>query len=287
MAGREKVTIGKLWGAVYPALLYLLITVVVGIILMVMKGVVINSNGSINTKAIDDNMSLIITFFGALVSTPILILIKYYDIKVQIIKGAHTTKSVFLPKYLLIVPFAVSFMYAANTFVGIIEKLFPSIAHSFDEAAKSIYGANISIQIVTAVILGPIVEELIFRGLMYIRLKRMFGFWIASLVTGLIFGLYHGNVSQGIYAFIFSYGAIYIYEKYKKIYAPIIMHMVANGVSVLVTFVFKDYNNSSGSVNGTGNSANLISLIILFAVSAALCGLFALCIKTWVRPKRK
>ncbi len=288
MKNRERVTIGKLWGSVYPALLYLFITLVAGIVLVLIEKKVTINNNSLNIQAIDANMSLIITFFGALITIPLLIVIKYYDSKKQVLQGAYLYKSVFPLKYLLIVPFAVTFMYAANIVVAIVEKLIPNIAHSFDETAKAIYGANITIQIITAVILGPIVEELIFRGLMYIRLKRMFGAGVAAFVTGVIFGVYHGNVSQGIYAFIFSYGAIFIYERYKKIYAPIIMHMVANGVSVLVSFVYKDYNTSSGKTNADiSSSSGFVSLIIVLVISAGLCALFAFLIKKCVEPRKK
>ncbi len=287
MKNRERVTIGHIWGAIYPALLYLAITVVAGIILVLVEHKVVVDNGSVNIQTLDDNLSLIITFFGALISAPLLIVIKYLDIKKQKMLGGYGYQSVFFLKYLFIIPFAFSFMYAANIFVSIIEKLIPSIAHSFDETAKAIYGANIYIQVITAVILGPIVEELIFRGLMYIRLKRMFGTGIAAFVTGLIFGIYHGNVSQGIYAFIFSYGAIFIYEKYKKIYAPIIMHIAANGVSVLVSFVLKDYNTSASVNENAAGSNGLVSLIFMFAFSAILSGLFALCIKKFVNPRKR
>ena len=288
MKKRERVTIGNLWGAVYPALMYLLITVIAGIILVIVQKRVVVDNGTINVQAIDENMSLIITFFGALITVPLLIVIKYYDTKEQRMMGAYGYKSEFFLKYLLIVPFAVTFMYAANMVVTIVEKLIPSIAHSFDETAKAIYGANITIQVITAVILGPIVEELIFRGLMYMRLKRMFGTGVAAFVTGLIFGLYHGNVSQGIYAFIFSYAAIFVYEKYKNIAAPIIMHMVANGVSVLVSFVFKDYNTSSGSANASSSATmEWAGIILVFVLSVALCAVFTLLIKKYINPRKK
>lgn len=288
MKRREKVTIGHLWGAFYPAIMYLAITMVAGIILMLAQHKVVVNNNSLNVEAIDANMTLIITFFGALITAPLLIVIKYLDIKKQRSLGAYGYKSEFFAKYLLIIPFAIFFMYAANVLVQIVEKLLPSIAHSFDETAKAIYGANIVIQIITAVILGPIVEELIFRGLMYIRLKRMFGPGVAALVTGLVFALYHGNVSQGIYAFLFSYGTIFIYEKFKKIYAPIIMHMVANGISVLVSFVFKDYNTTTEvAKQQVSAQSEWMGLIIVLLVSLALCGVFALLIKKCVHPQTK
>ena len=254
----------------------------------VYKGEVTVTNHTIDYGKLESNFSLMVTFFAGLMTVPLLIVIKHLDLKKQRLIGAYGYKSEFFAKYLFIIPFAVGFMYMANIFVVMCEKLIPSIAHSFDETSKAIYGADLWVQIATAVIIGPIVEELIFRGLMYIRLKRMFGGVIAALVTAIIFGVYHMNISQGIYAFIFSYGAIFLYEKYKNVVAPILFHMVANGVSVLVTFVFKDYNTSSGtSVNEVSASTEWISLLLVFFVSAAVSGLFALCIKKWVNPQPK
>ncbi len=291
MKRREQVTIGHIWGAIYPALLYLGITIVAGVILMfvaILQGSVTVTNGHVEFNQVGDSFSLIITFFGALMTVPFLILIKYLDSKKQKMMGVRGYKSVFFAKYLLIIPFATTFVYAANMLVQIIEVLIPSIAHSFDDTAQTIYGADITVQIITAVILGPIVEELIFRGLMYARLKRMFGGVVAALVTSLVFGIYHMNISQGIYAFLFSYAAIFIYEKYKKIYAPMIMHMVANGLSVLVTFVLKDYNNQSGAQeNALNKPEHLGVLLIVFVICTALCGVFALCIKKCVNPEAK
>ncbi|MBP5772694.1 MAG: CPBP family intramembrane metalloprotease [Eubacterium sp.] len=291
MKNREKVTIGHLWGAFYPILMYLGITVVAGVILTFIalgQGQITVENKTVDFGDLQNNFSLMMTFFGALMTAPLLILIKYLDVKKQRMIGAYGYKSVFFAKYLFIIPFAISFMYVANMVVVILEKLIPSIAHSFDETAKAIYGADLWIQIATAVILGPIVEELIFRGLMYIRLKRMFGAGVAAFVTGLVFGLFHMNISQGVYAFIFSYGAIFVYERYKNICAPILFHMAANAISVLVTFMVKDYNTSAG--NNTANvstSSEWVGIIIVLVVSVSISGLFALCIKKWVDPQPK
>ena len=291
MQGREKVTIGHIWGAIYPALIYMGMVMIASAIFMfvaVSQGQVTVTDHSIDYGKLEGNFSLMVTFFAGLMTVPLLIVIKYLDLKKQRLIGAYGYKSEFFAKYLFIIPFAVGFMYMANIFVVMCEKLVPSIAHSFDETSKLIYGADLWVQIATAVIIGPIVEELIFRGLMYIRLKRMFGGVIAALVTAIIFGVYHMNISQGIYAFIFSYGAIFLYEKYKNVVAPILFHMVANGVSVLVTFAFKDYNTSSGtSVNEVSSSTEWLALLLVFFVSAAVSGLFALCIKKWVNPQPK
>ena len=291
MKNREKVTIGHLWGAFYPVLMYLGITVVAGIILTfiaIFQGQITIENKTVDFGNIENDFSLMMTFFGGIMTVPLLILIKHLDLKKQRMIGAYGYKSVFFAKYLFIIPFAIAFMYAANMVVVILETLIPSIAHSFDETAQVIYGSSIGMQIATAVIVGPIVEELIFRGLMYIRLKRMFGAGISALVTGLVFGLFHMNISQGIYAFIFSYGAIFVYERYKNICAPVLFHMSANAISVLVTFIYKDYNTSAGSnTSSLSTSSEWVGALSVFFISILISGLFALCMKKWVQPQPK
>ena len=279
-----------MWGAFYPALLYLLVTELMGIIFLaiaIYHGKIVISNSSDVVKFVSQ-YALLMTFFATLVTAPVLILIKCRDLKQQRAIGAYGYKSESFFKYLLIIPFSIVFVYTGNVLVHIFETLIPSMADSFENTAKSIYGANIYLQIITVVILGPIVEELVFRGLMYIRLKRMFGIGISSLVTGLAFGIFHGNISQGIYAFLFSYAAIFLYEKYKNIYAPIIFHMTANAFSVLVTFLLKDYNTSSESVTTTSsNLADLGVMIFIFCFGASICSLFVLLIYRYVNPRKK
>lgn len=65
--------------------------------------------------------------------------------------------------------------------------------------------------VLIAGIASPIVEELVFRKVLLGRL-RAYGDVIAILVSGLCFGLYHGNIAQFLYAsalgFIFAYVVI-------------------------------------------------------------------------------
>ena len=68
------------------------------------------------------------------------------------------------------------------------------------------------------VIIGPIVEELMFRKLMIDRLGR-YGDAVAITVSSIAFGLFHGNFYQFFYAamlgFVLGYG-IYLWVKILK-----------------------------------------------------------------------
>ena len=53
-----------------------------------------------------------------------------------------------------------------------------------------------------AVILGPVCEELVFRGVTMRLVRRALPFWAANLMQAVLFGIFHMNWIQGIYAFV-------------------------------------------------------------------------------------
>ena len=79
--------------------------------------------------------------------------------------------------------------------------------------------------------IAPIAEELLFRQVLYTRIKKIVPVWIAVLVSALFFGIYHGNLVQGLYAFIMGALLALVYEWTKSFAAPVLFHMVANHVS--------------------------------------------------------
>jgi uncharacterized protein len=98
-----------------------------------------------------------------------------------------------------------------------------------------------------AVIFAPIVEEILFRGIIY-RAMRFFKFrYLAVLTSSFLFGLIHiyEPILNGRFEdawFIFIYMAIglfmcIIYEKSGDILAPILLHMVYNAIAVLTLFM--------------------------------------------------
>ena len=87
----------------------------------------------------------------------------------------------------------------------------------------------------TVIIVVPVVEELVFRALGFYRLREYMVFFPAAVISGVVFGVFHGNAYQGIYAFLLGIGFAYVYECYRSILAAILMHMAANGFSVFLS----------------------------------------------------
>ena len=88
--------------------------------------------------------------------------------------------------------------------------------------------------LIATCLLGPILEEFVFREIIYNKLKKVFNIKTSILLISLFFSLYHLNIIQGIYAFIFSLLLTFIYEKSNNIFMPIVIHSIINLFSFLL-----------------------------------------------------
>ena len=93
-----------------------------------------------------------------------------------------------------------------------------------------------------AAIMAPIVEEIIFRGILYSCFRRYIGTAPSVIITSLLFASLHFNIIQFIP--LFMLGAIFqlLYIYHKSIFPGMIYHAVNNGVAVLIMFVIKYYH---------------------------------------------
>lgn len=89
--------------------------------------------------------------------------------------------------------------------------------------------------ILYVVVVGPIVEEIIFRGAI-LRSLQPYGTNFAIVLSSLLFGLYHLILLQGIYAFFAGLVLGYCAVRFSIKWAMLI-HMVNNGISMLLLYL--------------------------------------------------
>lgn len=77
------------------------------------------------------------------------------------------------------------------------------------------------------VICAPIMEELVFRKLIVDRAVR-YGQGVAVVVSGVMFGLFHGNLNQFVYAAVIGSFLAFLYVKTGNLKITISMHMLFN-----------------------------------------------------------
>lgn len=108
--------------------------------------------------------------------------------------------------------------------------LFPNVMQSYSELMEAAgIVTNVWITVVYAIILGPILEELAMRGLTCSLLEKA-GLRpiLVIFISGVLFGVMHMNLVQGIYASFLGFVLAYMRYKYQSIKISIFMHILFN-----------------------------------------------------------
>lgn len=82
-------------------------------------------------------------------------------------------------------------------------------------------------------VLPAVMEEFAFRKVIF-GLTRKHGFWPAAILSSVIFGLMHQNITQGIFAFGMGIIFCYVYEKTGRIWVTMLLHFANNALSVIL-----------------------------------------------------
>ncbi len=88
--------------------------------------------------------------------------------------------------------------------------------------------------LISAVVIAPIFEEMIFRGLFQTMLRSLTGkTWLSIIITSVFFVLTHENPEHWPALFVLSAGMGYSYEKSGSLFRPIFIHAFFNATSVI------------------------------------------------------
>ena len=97
--------------------------------------------------------------------------------------------------------------------------------------------------ILTTGIMGPILEELLFRGIIYNRLKIYLSHKKSVIITSILFSIMHlPNIINVIYTFFLSFILIYLYDKYKSLKISILFHIIINITVLFLVYILIQNN---------------------------------------------
>lgn len=116
--------------------------------------------------------------------------------------------------------------------VGMAAQLFPSAFSSYDKLMDTLDITASVFAVPYVMLVGPVAEELIFRGVILDRLKPAFSFWTANVIQAALFGIFHMNVIQGLYAFALGILLGMVVQVTGTIFASMIMHITFNSTSI-------------------------------------------------------
>lgn len=137
-------------------------------------------------------------------------------------------------------------------------------SETYQEVAQNQYGVVFGLGLVLYGIVSPLAEEVVFRGIIFNRMKREYSVISAALLSALMFGFYHGNSVQGIYAFLIGCLIAYTYERFGSFFYAVLFHGVANVAVYTITGTEALYKIIVTPVNYVVFA--LISIVLIFFI---------------------
>lgn len=170
---------------------------------------------------------------SAVATIPFFAVMMNRDKKKEKEAGILPNKMAPLKKYILVAGISIPFALGLNNILLLSNLAEYSVA--YQETAESIYSTSFPVQIICVGVIIPVMEEFMFRGLIFKRMRTTGSATRAIILSAIIFGLYHGNAVQFVYATLCGVLLAYLYEKYGSLKAPILAHILMNVVACVLT----------------------------------------------------
>lgn len=119
--------------------------------------------------------------------------------------------------------------------------------------------------ILVVALLGPILEEYVFRRAIFGEIYEMIpgskiiSFLVAGLLSGLVFAVAHWDFTHIVIYLAMAYTFSFLYVISGRLLVPIMVHIIMNGLVVLIQLIFKDYVEQLEEIQkGLGIIINLL-----------------------------
>ena len=205
--------------------LYLIISFLISLIVEIALILAFGTEGAIKFLSEHEYIAQLLSFLPAyIVSFPIFFII-VKKMKTMPVAKSKLRLSEFFSLFLI----AELAMQVGGVIGNLFSEFFASIKGNAvpNYTSELISSMPIWLTIAIGVIIGPIIEELMFRKLMIDRLSR-YGNKVAIIVSSVSFGLFHGNFYQFFYASLIGLVLGFIYTKTRNVLYTIAMHILVN-----------------------------------------------------------
>lgn len=245
-----------------------------GLVSLIIQIIVINIIGGVNHNILSDIniLAIISSICNYILPFPL-----FFYLMRKIEKQNLEKQSLSLKKFLLYLAITFTLMWIGNlvgvTVTSLIGNLFQiDISNPVEYLINS---SDIWLNLLLISIIGPIFEEIFFRKFLIDRTIK-YGARVSIILSAVIFGFFHGNISQLFYAFLLGGFFAYVYIKTGKIIYTIALHIIVNLMgSVVSLFVSESVNALTANTYGTIDLL-IIILYFLIIVSALFAGILSL-----------
>lgn len=237
--------IGKVLGCLLPAIAAFATQVVVSVICSVVGSTIFTIQGMnagitgetelvnyVVEKTMNGNYLLIVTAIATFYTLVIGVI--WYkglrpktDFKLREVVNGKLLASMFL--------LGVALQLLISMCLNAVFPLLPqNMSEEYEQLIESLVGGNVWLSLLVTVVLAPLAEELLFRGVTLKKAQKIMPFLAANVVQALLFGIYHGNLIQGTYAFVLGLILGFTAEYFHSIWASILLHAFVNGSAELL-----------------------------------------------------
>lgn len=263
----------------------------------VLQLIIVNVVYLINPEALTMEVQILLST-GILYILGMLILpigFRKAQVPVTVLQKKHMTigaffKALFMSYSLLIITNLIGTLI--TTMIGILKG--SPIINPVEEIALNM---NLPFLILFTVIGAPIFEELFFRKFLVDRTAQ-YGERVSVVISGLMFGMFHGNLSQFPYAFALGAFFAYIYIRTGRIGYTILMHAIINFVgSIVGSLILKNIDlslyeqifssTSIEEIVAALTMENMTGLFILLVYEMVIMTVVVIGIILWILEFRK
>ena len=187
------------------------------------------------TNAVSGDFSILISVIYAVIAGLIMCFWYWKKFVPKKVPKRNFSEIINLKTFFGLLFLIVGMQYVASYLVILINLIHPAWYDTYTSIMETAGFSDISpLLAVYSVIIAPISEELIFRGVTMHYAKRIMPFWVANILQAFLFGAFHGKVVQGTYAFVVGLFCGYVCNRGGSIYLSILFHMLFNAWGTLI-----------------------------------------------------
>ncbi len=164
-----------------------------------------------------------------------------------------------------------SLQFLISMCLNVVYPILPqTMTDEYSALMEQLIDGNIWLSLLVTVILAPLAEEFLFRGVTMKKAQKIMPFMAANILQALLFGIYHMNWIQGVYAFVLGMILGYTAEYFQSIWASILLHAFVNASAEVLS-----------------NLPTVITETFIGVIGIAVCGVVLLFVAAKLYPKAR
>lgn len=151
-------------------------------------------------------------------------------------------------------------------------------SYTTDMILSDVSASNFFVSMICMAVLPAVFEELCFRGVFFGEYRNAYGAWAGALFSGLLFGIYHMNMRQFVYAFLCGVLFALLVEATDSIAASMFLHFLMNAISCVIIYTAEQLPQTSVDMAEAAQRQYLMmQLIAFFPVAILGLGILIAC----------